>query len=83
MVLCNLCQESANTFWHDPKKIALNPHDPKKLEASFLFIIIFLVITNFKATVKRSNFYKQEKVSTVLKNDHCIFSSSEKYDLCA
>ena len=43
--------------------MALNPRDPKNLEASFLLNVIYF-ITNFKAIVKRSNIYKQEKVST-------------------
>ena len=37
-----LDQGSANTFWRDPKKIAVNPRDPKNSEASFLLNINLL-----------------------------------------
>ena len=37
-----------------------------------------------KATVERSNFYKQEKVRRLGSQNmnHCVYCSSEKYQLC-
>ena len=77
-----LDQGSANNFLVRPLKNCLEFTRPKNF-GSVIFAEYYIISnTNFKATIKCSNFLNCRKLAQYERMIHCVYSISEKYELC-